>query len=257
MKNKIVLPLVVLMLSGCLNAGDYDLLPFRKNVISAINGYHIYDVDKEERMVGTEKINEKQYQLNKSITVKKGEAILSDKNYDRSVFRKIVFNANNDGVINNAAYPQKIKANEKLNVVGSINMDGKKYYLLASDIDDYVFLFDDNGDVYNKAGQIKNGSLIVLEEDLFVYPKNLKIRPVAKMRDEVSNVRNGYEVKYDGVKFGRIWFDHINYDSRANNQGHIEKLSFPNQPGLITIDGKGLRILNANDEALTFMVLKD
>ena len=244
MKNKIALLSVALVLGGCIRAGDYDLLPFRKYAISAINGHYINSVDKEERLVGQEKVNEKQYQLNKSVTVKKGEAIISDKNYSRDVYRRIVYNANKDGVLNNNAYPQKIKANEDLNVIGFVNIDGTKYYMLASDIDDY-------------AGQIKNGSLIVLDEELFVYPSDLKIRPVAKMRDEISNVKNGYEVKYGGVKFDRIWFDYIDYNSIFNNHGTIEKLSFPNKPGLITVDGKGLRILDATDDKITFMVLKD
>ena len=50
---------------------------------------------------------------------------------------------------------------------------------------------------------------------------------------------------------------YIDYNTIFNNRGSIEKLSFPNKAGLITIDGKGLRVLDATDDKITFMVLKD
>ena len=98
--------------------------------------------------------------------------------------------------------------------------------------------------------------MTLLDGELFVYPSDLKIMKIAKIRDEISNVKDGYEVKYAGTKLGRIWFDYLAYDLDNNNGGQFEKINFPNKPGLITINGKGLRVLNANDEAITFMILK-
>ena len=48
----------------------------------------------------------------------------------------------------------------------------------------------------------------------------------------------------------------MTYDLDDNDGGQFERINFPNKPGLITINGKGLRVLKADDEAITFMILK-
>jgi hypothetical protein len=77
------------------------------------------------------------------------------------------------------------------------------------------------------------------------------------MRDEISNVKKGYEVKYGGLKLDRVWFDYLDYDKNNQNGGVFEKISFPNMPGLITINGVNMRVLDANEDTLTYIILSD
>ena len=151
----------------------------------------------------------------------------------------------------------KLDNKKEYDVVGWSKVDGVRYSLLDSGLDDYVFLFDEHGNFYNKAGKIDDGVLKILDEEIFVYPSDVKMQTIAKMRDEVSNVKNGYEVKYGGVKLDRIWFDYMDYDQDYNNGGEFEKISFPNKPGLIMLNGKGLRVLKADKDTITYMVLTD
>ena len=89
-----------------------------------------------------------------------------------------------------------------------------------------------------------------------IYPSDMKMNTVVKYRDQISNVRNGYEVKYAGAKLDRIWFDYLAYDG-SDSSGDFEKISFPNKPGLISFNGKGLRVIKADDNSLTYMILKN
>ena len=257
MKNFAVVLSLCVFLSGCIRAGDYDLLPVRSKIMNAFSGYSIDYFDNEEELVSSQSLREHDYVTNKAITAGKGEAILSDKTFNKDTYRSLVYRPNKKGVISSTSFSQNLNNKEENEVIGSIKLDGKIYFLLDSGLTDYVFLFDEEGSFYNKAGKIDDGVVKLLDESIFVYPSDLKMQTIAKMRDEISNVKNGYEVKYAGTKLDRIWFDYMEYDEDDNNGGAFERISFPNKPGLIMINGKGLRILKANDAAVTFMILTD
>ena len=257
MKNFAVVLSLCVFLSGCIRAGDYDLLPVRSKIMNAFSGYSIDYFDNEEELVSSQSLREHDYVTNKAVTAGKGEAILSDKTFNKDTYRSLVYRPNKKGVISSTSFSQNLNNKEENEVIGSIKLDGKRYFLLDSGLTDYVFLFDEEGSFYNKAGKIDDGVVKLLDESIFVYPSDLKMQTIAKMRDEISNVKNGYEVKYAGTKLDRIWFDYMEYDEDDNNGGAFERISFPNKPGLIMINGKGLRILKANDAAVTFMILTD
>ncbi len=257
MKNKLILLVVCALLSGCIKAGDFDLVPVRRKIFNAMNGYSIDYADYSEEWVQSKVEREHDYVMNKAVTVKKGEPILSDKYFNRDTYRTWVYKPNKKGALQNHSYPMRLDNKKEYNMLGWITVDGVRYGLLDSGLEDYVFLFDDTGRFYNRAGKIENGIVTLLDEEIFVYPSDLKMQIIAKMRDEVSNVKNGYEVKFNGVKLDRIWFDYLDYDDQNNNGGQFERISFPNKPGLITINGMGFRILKADNKSLTYMLLKD
>ena len=257
MKNKIVCLLLCSVLAGCIRAGDYDLIPVRKKIFDSINGYAIDYIEYDEEFIGRQKQREHDYVLNKAVTVKKGDAILSDKTFDRDTYRSYVYKPNKKGVLQDQTYPLHLDNKKEYKILGWVTINNNRYALLDSGLDDYVYLFDEQGNFYNRAGKIDDGILKVLDAEVFAYQSDMKMMTIAKMRDEVSNIKEGYEVKYAGVKLDRIWFDYMDYDALNNNGGQFEKLSFPNKPGLIMINGKGMRILNADKDSITYMVLTD
>ena len=255
MKNKIVCLVLCVMLTGCLRAGSYDLMPVRKKIFDSINNYPIEFVEQEEELVRSAGERDHNYVLNKAITVKKGEAVLSDKRFYRDVYRSYVYKPTKKGALQNHSFPMKLDNKKEYRIIGWTTIDGVRYAMLDSGLEDYVFLFDERGNFYNRAGWIDDGTLKLLEEQIFVYPSDMKMQTIAKFRDEVSNVQNGYEVRYNGVKLDRIWFDYMVYDAWNNDGGHFERISFPNKPGLINIHGKGFRVLKADKDTLTYMIL--
>ena len=247
-----------MLTAGCIRAGDYDLLPVRKKVFNAFKGYSIEKKKQGEEFIGSQTQREHEVVLNKALTVKKGEPILSDKTYNRDSYRAYIYRPTKKGAIDNMSFPLQLMPDKDYTVLGWIHMDGTQYSVLDSGLDDYVFLFDDNGKFYDKAGQIVDGRVHILDdEEIFIYPSDVRMLTLAKMRDDISNIKNGYEVKYGGVKLDRIWFDYMDYDQTYNEAGLFERLNFPNEPGLIMINGIGIRILRADDNSLTYMILKD
>lgn len=256
MKKQLVCLVLCSVLAGCIRAGDYDLFPLRKKIFNSITGYSVDYTEDESTFVSKQTQRELNYVKNKALTVKKGEALLADKIFDKTTYRTFVYKPNKKGVLTSHSYPVKLDNKMEYAVVGHVTVDSVRYALLDSGLDDFVFLFDEEGNFYNKAGRIDDGILQMVDEEIFVYPSDLKMQTIARMRDEISNVQNGYELKYDGTKLDRIWFNYMSYDG-GNTSGEFERLSFPNKPGLIMVNGVGLRVLKADDDAITYMILKD
>ena len=257
MKKIILCLLVCLNLNACVSAGDFDLLPVRKKVLNLYKGYSIDFYDNEEALVGRERIHENDYRLNKALTVKKGEDILNDTLMDKITYQRFFVKFNKKGSLDNRIYPMNVNADDEYKIVGWTTINNNKYTLLESPLDDYVFLFDEQGNLYEKGGKIVDDRLQLMEDNVFAYPTDLKIKVINKMRDSISNVKNGYQVKYGGIKFDRLFFDYLGFDNEDNTVGEFKQINFPNKPGLIVINGIGLRVLNATDNAITYMILKD
>lgn len=246
---------LIITLAACVRAGDYDLLPFRKSIVNAVRGYSIHDFNSEV-YVGTADIRENETVMNKAITVKKGEDVLSDKLYDKSTYQKTVFVPNRKGSLNSLVAQMNLDPRKSYDITQWIKIDGTEYYLLEAGIGDSYFLFNENGEFYERSGFMKDDTFFLMDEEVMVYPSDLRMNTLVKYRDQISNVRNGYEIKYAGAKLDRIWFDYLEYDG-SDSSGDFEKISFPNKPGLITFNGKGLRVIKADDNSLTYMLLKN
>lgn len=257
MKKIIVCLLLCLNLCACVRAGDYDLLPIRKKIYNLYKGYSINFYDNKEALIGEERIHENDYQMNKAITVKKGEDVLSDTLMDKRTYQRFFVKFNKKGSLDNRIYPMNVNADDEYKIVGWVTIDNDEYTLIESPLENYVYLFDSKGNLYKKGGKIVDNRLQLMEDTVFAYPTDLKIKVVNKMRDDVSNVKKGYQVKYGGIKFDRLFFDYLGFDSEDDTMGEFKQINFPNKPGLIVINGIGLRVLNASDNSITYMILID
>lgn len=256
MKKYILLFIAVILLSGCVKAGDFDLFPIRKKIIDAIRGYSIDDLEKEN-YTGTTNERDNNIILNKALTVRKGDALLRDKYYNKSHYQQKIFMPNKKGNIQGFVYTMNLDPKETYEVNQTVKINGKKYYLLPSGIEDYYYLFDEDGLFYEYAGVKKDNRLNIIDtEEILPYPADLKMNTVIKNREEVSDVLGGFEVKYGGAELDRIWFDYMEYDG-SDSHGTYERINFPNKPGLIMINGRGLRIIRADDNYVTYMILKN
>ncbi len=252
--KKILSLICLLLVSGCIRAGDYDLVPVRKKILNMVNGYTINFADTEKMLLRSEDRREHNFVLNKALTVKKGETVLSDKFFVVDMYETIAYVPSKKGALQTTTVPTKLSNRQEYKILGTVSVDGAEYNLLPSGLDDYVFLFDNQGNFYNKAGWVDDGTLKLLDEDVFVYPSDLKMKKVIKNSMTSGKVYGGYEIKYGGVKLDRVWFDYLAFED-DEDAGEYERISFPNKPGLIMINGNGFRILEASDDALTYMIL--
>lgn len=257
--KKIILFVAVFMLSGCVYAGDWSdkLFGPRKDVFAAAQGYWISYYDQEPELTKSEMVNEKNYRLNQSMSAPRGYSVLNNKIYRKDVYREVAVRPNKNGALSSASIPYKFTVDDKFDLLGEISIKGQRYRLVASDIPDYVFLINDQGEFYDKMGQIRSGFVILMDPDYLARPEDLKLVNVVSTKTNQTKPVQGFDVKYDGVNLDRLWFTYFEFDDRNATDGRFKKLSFPNKPGLIEINGVGIRVLNADDDKIEFMVVRE
>lgn len=253
--KKICLFVTVMMLSACFRAGSYDILSQRNDIFTMWNGYKITYYNNEPQLIDTQVIEENNFNLNVAQTVYKGNSVLISKSYTRDFYSEVFVKANKRGVLNSTSMPITIPADKNYEVIGQITIDGKVYRLLPAAMEDYVTLIDADGYFYNKMGQVRSGYVILLDMEIFSYPADLRMIEVASSRTEDTTAVKGFDVRYDGVKLDRIWFTYMDYDEVE--AGTFKEMSFPDKPGLITINNVGLRVIKADNEKITYMVISD
>ncbi|MBE6467659.1 MAG: hypothetical protein E7004_03605 [Alphaproteobacteria bacterium] len=257
MKKIVVCLLACFGLNACIYAGDVDLLPVRSKIFNLYKSHGIEYYDNKEVMIDNRLLRENHYDLNKAITVKKGEDILQDSTVEQKTYQRFVGKFNKKGVLNSKVYPMNVDSETEYTILGWATIDGEKYTLINSNVEGQVFLFDEQGKMYENIGMIEDERLILLDGVLFPYPSDLRFKIVSKMRDNLGTEKVGYQVKYGGIKFDRIFFDYLTFDSNNDTMGEFKQINFPNKPGLIVINGIGLRVLKADDNSITYMILED
>ena len=256
--KKICLLVGVLLLSGCLRAANYDIFSSRKSLFVALDGYKVrfYDEENKPRLMSSETVVDKNYKPNTAITVSKGFPMLARQIYEKKKYVAQFVKANKNGVLNSASLPVIIKSDKVYQYVGEVVVDGETYQLLPCELADFYFMVKEDGTIYNRIGQIKDGYLVLVESEFFPYPADLKMVAVQSSNEQKQPL-SGYDVRYEGINLDRIWFTYLEYDGDNADAGVYQKFSFPNKPGLIELADVGLRVLHADDEKITFMVLQD
>lgn len=254
--KKSCLLLALLLLPGCFRAGDYDIFPQRNDIFTAWNGYKITFYDDGPTLLKSERIEEKNYKPNVAQTVYKGYSVLNSKIYRKDYYAQEYLKPNKNGVLNSASLPVGFKADKKYKIIGQVTIDGQVYRLIPSELEDYAVLVNNEGGFYDKIGQINDDYLVLVDSEFFPYPTDLKMVEVKNSSSEQSEAVNGFDVKYDGVKLDRIWFTYLDYSQGNGNSGMFKQISFPDKPGLITINNVGFRVLQADDDKITYMVLQ-
>lgn len=256
--KKLGLLLTVLAVSACVRAGDHGYLSVRNALVERFNGYNVsFYHDDGPKLVKSEYIEEKNYRPDEKMVAYRGYSVLNNKIYRKDYYSQHYFKADKNAMMDTSSLPHKIKAGEVFKLIGYATIDGKRYRLFPGDLNDFVIFVDENGRIWNKMGQIRNDSYVVLlNTEFFVKPENVRIVEVSSAKTEQTKPIKGFDVKYEGVRLDRIWFTFFDY-SDSQNSGKFEEISFPNKPGLIEINGVGFRVLHADNDKVEYMVIKE
>ena len=258
--KKLCLLASLALLSGCFRAGDYNILPQRNDIFTMWNGHKITFYDEDDtgyKLLRTEQIEEKNFKPNEAQTAYTGYSVLNSRVYKKYYYAREYMKPNKNGALNSPSLPIILKENKKYTLIGEVTIDGKVYRLVPGELENYASLIDEDGYFYNRIGQIDGSYLVLLDTEFFPYPADLKMVKVQNTKTEQSEAVQGFDVKYDGVKLDRIWFTYLDYDQGFGDGGVFKNISFPNKPGLITINNIGFRVLHADNEKITYMVLTE
>lgn len=244
------------LLAGCLDAGNFNIMPARNDVFIVAQGYKITFYAKEPVLIKTELIEETNFKFNVAETIYKGYSVITSKTYRKDVYAEDYVKANKKGLLSSPSLGFSIDANKKYRVIGQVDIDGVTYRLIPDAVEGFAFLFDNQGRFYDKCGKIDGDYLTLLESEFFPRPKDIRMLDINTNKGVQTKPTAGFDVKYDGIRLNRIWFTYLDYATGGGDYGNFENISFPNKPGLITINGVKMRVLQADTDKITYMLLK-
>ena len=130
--KKFAAGLSILLLSSCLQAGDYSILPQRNSFFEAWDSYPIDYYDTDLQLVKSEYITEREFEPNKILSAYVGYSVADLKTYRKDFFKAEYVRPAMDGVLNSASIPVAYTKKEKLQVIGEVTIDGERYMLLPT-----------------------------------------------------------------------------------------------------------------------------
>lgn len=251
----------VFLISGCLNAGDHGWGSWRKEWLEQLTTEPITFYDNSLRQVKTELLTERNFPENEILTAHVGYSMVDDKTYRKVYYAREIVRPAMDGGFSSNSVPVQFKKSQRLDMIGESFVDGQRYALVPTQENSFVVLIDGEGRPLNKIGQIRNNRLVLLKEDFVLYPDGFYFEPLTLSRSEQTMPIKGFDIKYGGLKGGRVQLIYYNYDA-PNNTGDDESgefitMSFPNKPETVDVNGIGIRIVEATEDFIDYMILPE
>ena len=241
-------------LSGCIYAGEYNILPIG-NVLAGISGYHIdYLVTQNERLLDSETFHETGFKANTLLTAYKGYSVANTRDYLKNYYIQDAIVAPSDAKMSSGVSPAEIKSGNKYEVIGQAKVKGEIRYLVASDNPNDLFLTDENYVLQPYLGRIRNDKLIILDNKYVIIPEGYQFEPITKSRVLQSDMVSGFEIKFEGVQNNIMRFTLMEYDA-GGATGEFKNYNFENIPGIVEIAGVRIKVFDANDTRLEYMIV--
>lgn len=236
----------VLMLSSCglMGVGYGDL---------AHNSYAISFRNNTPQLQRVENIQRQSVNLKEVRTAFVGQTVISDSFFSRNVYATDEFMANGDVVMSSASTPITFKNKETKEIIGYVTIDGINYCLVDSGIKNYAVLVKPDGSLYKHIGKIDGSRLLLLNTTYVISDPDFRFVTIKTTKEEASAPSKGYDLKYGGVKLDRVWFTLMTYAS--DRDGGFEEFNFPNNKGLVRIEDISIRILDADEQKIDYMIL--
>ena len=257
MKKTVVL-LSALMLSSCaIHAGDHSFWEARKEWIETQNTYPIDFFSQEPMLLKTDYVYENSRKSHEVLTTYVGYSMISSKTYKKDYFVADKIQAVMDGGMVSEASPVLFRKGESIPLLGQVTLDGVDYVLAPDKSGDYVLLVRRDGTVYSKIGEIRYNRLLLLDSEYLPSPEDFHFSPVVDSKIQQTKPVNGYDLRYDGIKNGKIMMTYMVYNPIYNSSGQFETFAFPHKAGLYRINELEIKVLSADENKIDFMILKD
>jgi len=257
--KKIAILSCALMLSSCIRAGGNDFFPQRRQFIEDLQTTPITYYDNSMKLVKTELDTERNFPENKVLSAGVGYSVVDDKTYRKVYYARDVVRSVSDGVLSSRTLPIEYKKSQQFDLIGEVFVDGQRFALVPTSDEELVLLIDEEGKPYNKLGQIRKDRIILINDRLFVYPKDFGFETVMLSKSEQTTPLKGFDIKYGGLRGGYVSFIYYKFDAPSNDgkhdSGEFEVLSYPNRPGPVDVKGIKIKIVDAKTDSLDYMIL--
>ena len=257
MKKTVVLFSALLLASCAIHAGDHSFWNERNEWIESHNTYPVEFFSQEPMLLKTDYVYENSRKSKEVLTTYTGYSMISSKTYQKNYYIADKVKAVMEGGLVGIGSPILFTKGESVPLLGQVVVDNTDFVLAPDKSGEYVVLVRRDGSVYPKIGEIRNNRLLLLDEHLMPKPDDFHFSPVVEGKTQQTKPVNGYDLRYEGIKNGKITMTYMVYNPVNNSSGQFETFAFPQKAGLYRINNLEIKILSADNDKIDFMVVKD
>lgn len=219
--------------------------------------YAIQPPPPDRIFAGTETVYRNNYVLNETVSIKVGDILLREQAFrkDKTILSKMTLDR--DVVFKVGTEEIKLPA-KQYKIYGTFELNGEKYYVLPK-VGHYYFLADMNGFLQTRyLYDIKNSKRVTIFPDKASFsPVSAKLKRAT--REQTATLPfSDFEVIYDGVKNNQIvLFYKDSVPGTNGGKGSFDTLSFPADATMISVAGRLIRVIRADREQITYIVVKE
>ncbi len=228
-----------------------------ENMQSSARSYTILPPPAPSVFVGSQTVYQNNYVLNETNSAKVGETVLRVQAFKKDKF------VSNELILER---PVTIKINgsemtlpaKKYQIFGIFEQADKTFFVLPK-YNHYYFLVDMNGEIQRQfLYEIKDSDKVTLFPDkAAIYPESARMKRVLSFEQSKVPFLD-FEVVYDGIKNNRIILFYKDAVPGTNGgSGSFDTLGYPADSTMISVAGRLLRIIRADQEQITYIVVKE
>lgn len=219
--------------------------------------YTILPPPPETIFTGSERISQNNYVLNVNRMARVGETVLRVKDFkqDNYIVREMMLEKPVEVRVD--ATEMELPA-KKYPIFGTFERDGETFFVLPK-FNHIYFLTNMHGELQPFYLYEIKGS-----DKVTIFPYKATYTPYgARLKRVSTHIKPrlpylDFEVIYDGIKNNQLTFFYKNSVPSSNgNSGSFDTLAYPADSTMISIEGRLIRILRADKDQISFVVVKD
>ena len=211
----------------------------------------------QEELLSKETVYRNNYVLNETYVAKIGEPVLRVQAFRKDTFfiPEMVLEKPVTATVfvSDITLPAR-----KYPIFGIFEKNLETFYVLPK-VNHIYFLVNMKGELQKQfLYEIKNSDKVTQFTDVAKFtPASPKLKMMTRSRQEEVPFLD-FEVVYDGIKNNQIVLFYKNAVPGTNgNSGSFDTLAYPKDSTMISVEGRLLRILRADNEQISFIVVRD
>ena len=228
-----------------------------RDIHQSAASYSILPPPAETIFTGSETVYQNNYVLNETMLARVGEAVLRVQAFkkDNFVSREFVL----EKPVTATVYSTEMTLPAKKYPIFGIFEQGNETFYVLPKFNHMYFLLNMHGELQSKFLYEMKGS-----DKVTIFPDRAKFSPsTVRMKRVFTSEQQklpflDFEVIYDGIRNNQIILFYKNAVPGTNGgSGGFDTLAYPADSTMISVEGRLLRILRADKEQMSYIVVKD
>jgi len=246
--------LSVLMLGACSFSDAGDILSSRNIPFKVWQTEKVFNYDRtsgEEFLSESKTITEEKMEKDIVLVTKTDKIMVASKTYRTDFYSVENLRVNKDAIMSSTFSPVHIKKDNVFEAFGEVTFDNTRYMLVRQGKNKDIILVNEDGEIFNRIGRMVGNRIVILDVIFHVEPDNVIMTPVINTRTEMSEILDGYELIYNGIRDNHMVFTY----KLLGEMEMEDEFVFPLDSTIIDINNIRINVLDATYNKIEYIIL--